>query len=67
LKGLPTTDEPAPEPPTWQAVHEFSAKPVAEVRENIQGDSSPVFMKAKQNELHVYKLAKTHGGRNFFE
>ncbi|KAF2650892.1 hypothetical protein K491DRAFT_696915 [Lophiostoma macrostomum CBS 122681] len=67
LKGLPTTDEPAPEPPTWQAVHEFSAEPAQAIREKVKNDSSEVLTKAKQNELHVYKLAKVHGGGKFFE
>jgi len=67
LKGLPTTNEPAPEPPTWQAVHEFSAEPAAEVKRKISGHSSSVLEGAKQNELHIYKLAKTLGGKKFFE
>ena len=67
LKGLPTTDEPAPEPPTWQAVHEFSAEPSSAIREKVKNDLSEVLTKAKQNELNVYKLAKVHGGGKFFE
>ncbi|KAF2011497.1 hypothetical protein BU24DRAFT_323263, partial [Aaosphaeria arxii CBS 175.79] len=60
LKGLPTTDEPAPEPPTWQVVHEFSAEPSAEAKRSIQDDRSPILKTAKQIELHVYKLTKAH-------
>jgi hypothetical protein len=67
LKGLPTTDEPAPEPPTWQAVYEFSAEPAAAIKEKVKGDSHEVLQAAKQNELNVYKLAKIHGGGKFFE
>jgi hypothetical protein len=67
LKGLPTTDEPAPEPPTWQAVHEFTAEPPQIVVDKVKGDSSTVLKAAKQNEVNVYKLAKVHGGGKFFE
>ncbi|KAF2264730.1 hypothetical protein CC78DRAFT_516192 [Lojkania enalia] len=67
LKGLPTTDEPAPEPPTWQAVYEFSAEPSSETKATLKDDRSEVLKKAKQNELHVYRLAKVHGGGKFFE
>ena len=67
LKGLPTTDEPAPEPPTWQAVHEFSTEPDSRVRISAKSVSSEVLRKAKQDELHAYRLAKVHGKGNFFE
>ncbi|KAF2111435.1 hypothetical protein BDV96DRAFT_649995 [Lophiotrema nucula] len=67
LKGLPTTDEPAPEPPTWQAVHEFSTEPDSRVRISASSVPSEVLKQAKQNELHVYKLAKVHGKGKFFE
>ncbi|KAF2468930.1 uncharacterized protein BDR25DRAFT_335268 [Lindgomyces ingoldianus] len=67
LKGLPTTDEPAPEPPTWQAVHEFSAEPASDVRDRVKANPSEVLKKARQNELHVYKLEIAHGDKKFFE
>ena len=67
LKGLPTTDEPLPEPPTWIAVHEFSAEPTSDVRELIKNDPHEVLKKAKQNETHAYRLAKAHGIGKFFE
>lgn len=65
LKGLPTTDEPNPEPPTWRVIHEFSGEPGEEsVRSVAKGD---VQQRAKQNEIVVYKLAKVHGKGKFFE
>ncbi|ORY15278.1 hypothetical protein BCR34DRAFT_478161 [Clohesyomyces aquaticus] len=67
LKGLPTTDEPAPEPPTWWAIHEFSAEPSSAARDSVDAEPSEVLTKAKQKELHVYKLEKAHGGKRFFE
>ncbi|KAF2705727.1 hypothetical protein K504DRAFT_438870 [Pleomassaria siparia CBS 279.74] len=77
LKGLPTTNEPAPapapapelaaEPPIWQAVHEFSSEPAAGIKDSIRGSSNQVLKRAKQKELHVYKLAKALGSGRFFE
>lgn len=67
LKGLPTTDEPAPEPPTWQAVHEFSDEPATDLKDKLKGTDSQVLKNAKQIELNVYRLAKVHGGGKFFE
>lgn len=66
LKGLPTTDEPAPEPPTWRAIHEFSTEPSAEVRRSVKNDQNQVLKSAKQNEVDAYKFAKVHGKGEFF-
>lgn len=67
LKGLPTTNEPNPEPPTWLTVHEFSAEPSAETKAAVTGDQSGVLKRAKQKEVDIYKLAKVHGNGTFFE
>ncbi|KAH7139328.1 hypothetical protein B0J11DRAFT_555732 [Dendryphion nanum] len=67
LKGLPTTDEAAPEPPTWQAVHEFSIEPSSELKKTVEDDQSEVLQRAKQNELNVYALARVQGEGKFFE
>ncbi|KAF2743522.1 hypothetical protein M011DRAFT_451025 [Sporormia fimetaria CBS 119925] len=67
LKGLDTTDEPNPEPPTWQVVHEFTRKPDDETRKVLLGTQDSFLQRAKQNEVRVYQLAKVHGGGRFFE
>jgi len=67
LKGLPTTDEPEPEPPTWLQVHEFSAEPTIDVRVVIKDASYEVLSRLKQNKTHAYRLAKAHGQKKFFE
>jgi hypothetical protein len=69
LKGLPTTDEPAPEPPTWAAVHEFErvvdASSVDAVKKTEEAKT--ILGDAKQVEFVTYKLAKAHGGKKFFD
>ncbi|KAK7192356.1 hypothetical protein DPSP01_004943 [Paraphaeosphaeria sporulosa] len=68
LKGLAAaTDEPAPEPPTWLQIHEFSAEPQSDVRATIEGDAHEVLKKAKQKEAHGYRLERAHGQKKFFE
>ncbi|KAF2735801.1 hypothetical protein EJ04DRAFT_511575 [Polyplosphaeria fusca] len=68
LKGLPpTSDEPEPDPPTWQAIHEFAAEPESAVKQALASTPSEVLKRAKQTELTVYKLAKVHGGGKFFD
>jgi hypothetical protein len=69
LKGLPTTDEPSPEPPTWQAIHEFSqaVDPSAfDAVKNAEG-SKKILSDAKQLELAIYELRKAHGEKKFFD
>ena len=67
LKGLPTTDAPAPEPPTWLAMHEFDEV----VRMPSELEDTPSAKKvlggAKQVERIVYRLAKGLGSKWFFE
>jgi hypothetical protein len=68
LKGLAAaTDEPAPEPPTWLQIHEFSAEPQSDVRAAIEGDAHEVLKTAKQKETHGYRLQRAHGQKKFFE
>lgn len=67
MKGLATaTDEPAPEPPTWLQIHEFSAEPQSDARATIEGDTHEVLKKAKQTEAHSYRLERAHGQKKFF-
>lgn len=71
LKGLPTTDEPYPEPSAWLAVHEFSEEPSASVVVGLSQGLSEA--KAKydwgptQNEVHLWSLQKVHGEGKLFE
>jgi hypothetical protein len=69
LKGLPTTDEAPPEPPTLQAIHEFNRvvkiEELKEMQETKQAKG--LLSKAKQVEICVYKLAKAHGQKRFFD
>lgn len=67
LKGLQTTNEPNPEPPTWLAVHEFSSEPSTEIKRSVEQDQNDVLKRAKQREIDIYRLAKVHGNGKFFE
>ena len=70
LKGLPTTDEAAPEPPTWLAIHEFDTEdpPVEKMRELYATELSRKIMGgAKKIETNEYRVAKRHGAGKFFE
>jgi hypothetical protein len=69
LKGLPTTDEAPPEPPTWAAVHEFDRKVDAPAIEGVKGteQAKKMLSAAKQVEFTTYRLAKAHGGKKFFD
>ncbi|KAF9736474.1 putative alpha/beta hydrolase [Paraphaeosphaeria minitans] len=68
MKGLAAaTDDPAPEPPTWLQIHEFSAEPQSDVRATIEGDGHEVLKKARQKEAHGYRLERAHGQKKFFE
>jgi len=69
LKGLPTTDEPAPEPPTWMAIHEFDRVVEASEVDGVKEMEvvKKVLGKAKQVEFETYKLAKAHGSKKFFD
>ncbi|KAK5712557.1 hypothetical protein LTR17_017938 [Elasticomyces elasticus] len=69
LKGLPTTDEPAPEPPTCQAIHEFDSEVAGDYLDTIRnvGSTADVLSGAKQVEVTCWKLAKAHGEKRFFD
>jgi len=69
LKGLPTTNEAAPEPPTFQAIHEFSQAvdtSAFDIIKNAEG-SKKILSGAKQLELAIFKLAKGFGKKQFFD
>lgn len=67
MKGLPTTDAPAPEPPTWLAMHEFEE--VRSVPPELVNtpNARKVLQGAKQVERVVYRLAKALGTKWFFD
>jgi len=68
LKGLPTTDTPPPEPPTWMTLYEFSDEVESEIIEKLRTDKSKkVVANAKETEARLYKLVVAHGQKNFFE
>ena len=69
LKGLPTTDEAPPEPPTWAAVHEFDREVDASSIEGVKvtEQSKKILGDAKQVEFVTYRLAKAHGSKKFFD
>ena len=69
LKGLPTTNEPAPEPPTWQALHEFTQAVDPSVIDSLQPSegSKKVLANAKQSEFSIFELRKAHGAKKFFD
>lgn len=69
LKGLPTTDEPVPEPMTWLAIHEFSQDPGEIARteiERITMDSMESHGWGTAFEVRLWLLAATHGQGKFF-
>lgn len=69
MKGLPTTDEATPEPPTFQAIHEFSGAVDASALNAIKNaeGSKKILKDAKQVELTIFKLAKAFGKKQFFD
>jgi hypothetical protein len=69
LKGLPTTDEAPPEPPTLQAIHEFDRIVKLEELEEMKNtaEAKKIFENAKQSETGVFGWAKSHGQKKFFD
>jgi hypothetical protein len=69
LKGLPTTDEPAPEPPTWLALHEFEVDDInmGEIKDLT---ASPWTAKIHQNRktgiFNVYRTIAVFGDGDWF-
>jgi hypothetical protein len=66
---LPTTDEPSPEPPTWEAIHEFDRVVPYDELESVQKTETAgkILSSAKQVEVCIYKLAKAFGEKGFFD
>ncbi|KAI2484708.1 hypothetical protein Ptr902_03648 [Pyrenophora tritici-repentis] len=60
LKGLPTTDEPHPEPCTWLAIHEFSRSP-DRIRADLNSEPETEWGRT-EIEVHVWKLDRMHAG-----
>ncbi|KAF2099276.1 hypothetical protein NA57DRAFT_74778 [Rhizodiscina lignyota] len=69
LKGLPTTNEPAPEPPTWQAIHEFDRVVQPEELQPLKGaeKTKELLSKTKETEFNIFRLAKAFGEKRFFD
>jgi hypothetical protein len=69
LKGLPTNDEPSPEPSTWLAIHEFEEKVSEDVTKKIKGHISDLEMNigAVNGEVFVWRLDKVHGEGKMFD
>ena len=66
LKGLPTTDAPAPEPPTWLAMHEFDEAVSVSELDNTP-DAQNLLRSAKKVEKVAYRLVKALGSQWFHE
>ena len=69
LKGLPTTDEKAPEPPTWLAIHEFDTLdlPMKDMQATAETEwSKRILGTAKVIEAPVYRHVKSFGKGTFF-
>lgn len=69
LKGLPSTNEPPPEPPTWMAIHEFESEDVdlAALKELT---TTPWTEKIRDNRTKAiysyYKLVSVFGEGDWF-
>lgn len=75
LKGLPTTDEPRPEPSTWLAIHEFAQLPEDTVLESVHSSVETILNGSEtreewgrsESEVHVWKLDSVQGEGMFFD
>ena len=67
LKGLPTTDAPAPEPPTWLAMHEFEEVISLPAELENTPNAEKVLGRAKKVEKNVYRLVKALGSQWFHD
>lgn len=69
LKGLPATDEPPPEPPTWLALHEYETEEVDMKALKELTDTTwtkKIHEGAKEAIFEVYRLSKAHGENDWF-
>ncbi|KAL2760375.1 hypothetical protein ACRALDRAFT_1078881 [Sodiomyces alcalophilus JCM 7366] len=69
LKGLATTSEPPPKPPTYLALHEFSTEDVSVEQLKEIGDSPwsrKILSTCKAIETPVFKIVRTFGEGDFF-
>lgn len=67
MKGLPTTEAPAPEPPTWFAIHEFDDVVSMPYEFEDTPSAKKILGGAKQVEKVVYRLARGLGSQWFFD
>lgn len=69
MKGLPTTDEPPPEPPVWISLHEFSTETVDMVKlRELTGSewTKKIHAGTKKSQFNTYKVAKEFGEKDWF-
>ncbi|EUC46280.1 hypothetical protein COCMIDRAFT_93314 [Bipolaris oryzae ATCC 44560] len=75
LKGLPTIDEPHPEPSTWLAIHEFADLPEDTVLESVRNDVEKILDGSgntqgwgkTDSEVHVWKIDSVQGEGKLFD
>lgn len=75
MKGLPTTDEPQPDPPTWLAIFEFADLPTEKVSENLVTIAEKELSRTEkaedwgrtESEVHVWRLFRAHGNGKLFD
>lgn len=65
LKGLGSSEEQPPEPPTYMAIVEFDNESIdiSNIHEVVKTLKSP----AKEVEIETWNLAKAHGDWSFFD
>jgi hypothetical protein len=68
LKGLPTTDEPCPEPSSWLTIHEFEERPGDDAVKRVKDDALKIERELGKVEVEVYVwgLERVHGTGEFF-
>jgi hypothetical protein len=71
LKGLPTTDEPHPEPSTWLAMHEFADAPnedyVKVLNDGVNRAAEEAGWGETVIETFVWRLDRVHGEGKLFD
>jgi hypothetical protein len=71
LKGLPTTDEPHPEPSTWLAMHEFAEAPnedyVNVLNDGVNSAAKEAGWGETEIETFVWRLDRVHGEGKLFD
>jgi hypothetical protein len=69
LKGLSTTDEPAPTPPVWLALHEFEVDDVdmGKIKELTTSPwTTKIHQNRKEAKFNTYRLVAEFGEKDWF-